>query len=140
MCRKTRLIFFALIFPLEANAQTFPARPVKLIVPSPAGSATDQVARLTGEQRQEALKQPFVVENKPGAQGAIAAEFVAKSPPDGYTVLVTTNTPQAANVSLFKKLPYDPLKDFSPIARLGTTSFMLMARADFPAKNLKELL
>jgi len=118
------------------QAQGYPTRAVKLIVPFPAGSATDQVARLTGQQLQDALKQPFVVENKPGAQGAIAAEAVAKSAPDGYTLLVTTNTPQAANVSLFKKLPYDPVKDFSPIARLGTTSFMLMTKPDFPAKNL----
>ena len=123
-----------------AHAQSYPSKPVKLVVPFPAGSATDQVARLTGQQLQEALKQPFVVENKPGAQGAIAAEFVAKSAPDGYTLLVTTNTPQAANVSLFKKLPYDPVKDFAPIARLGTTSFMLMAKPDFPAKNLPVFL
>lgn len=123
-----------------AHAQPYPNRPVKLIVPFPAGSATDQVARLAGRELQEELKQPFVVENKPGAQGAIAAEAVARSAPDGYTLLVTTNTPQAANVSLFKKLAYDPVKDFAPIARLGTTSFMLMVRPDFPAKTLKEFL
>jgi len=133
-------IFLALIFSLQAGAQSYPSKPVKLVVPFPAGSATDQVARLAGQQLQEALKQPFVVENKPGAQGAIAAEFVAKSAPDGYTLLVTTNTPQAANASLFKHLPYDPVKDFEPVLRLSTTSFMLMAKPDFPAKNLKELL
>jgi tripartite-type tricarboxylate transporter receptor subunit TctC len=137
---KPILIFVALIFTCNANAQSYPSRPVKLVVPFPAGSATDQVARLAGQQLQEALKQPFVVENKPGAQGAIAAEFVAKSAPDGYTLMVTTNTPQAANVSLFKKLPYDPVKDFEPVVRLSTTSFMLMAKPDFPAGNLKDLL
>jgi tripartite-type tricarboxylate transporter receptor subunit TctC len=136
-----RFIFlFSLILSFQVNAQNYPTKPVKLVVPFPAGSATDQVARLAGQQLQEALKQPFVVENKPGAQGAIAAEFVAKSAPDGYTLLVTTNTPQAANVSLFKNLPYDPVKDFEPVVRLSTTSFMLMAKPDFPAKNLKELL
>src|SRR5258706_2021404 len=140
MSMKTGLILLALIFSLQANAQSYPSKPVKLVVPFPAGSATDQVARLAGQQLQEALKQPFVVENKPGAQGAIAAEFVAKSAPDGYTLMVTTNTPQAANVSLFKKLPYDPVKDFEPVVRLSTTSFMLMAKPDFPARNLKELL
>jgi tripartite-type tricarboxylate transporter receptor subunit TctC len=124
---------------LQVHAQ-YPNKPVKLVVPFPAGSATDQVARLAGQQLQEALKQPFVIENKPGAQGAIAAEFVAKSAPDGYTLMMTTNTPQAANVSLFKKLPYDPIKDFEPVVRLSTTSFMLMAKPDFPAGNLKELL
>lgn len=137
---KAGLLFLALIFTSQLNAQSYPSKPVKLVVPFPAGSATDQVARLTGQQLQEALKQPFVVENKPGAQGAIAAEQVAKSPPDGYTILVTTNTPQAANVSLFKKLPYDPVKDFEPVARLGTTSFMLMVKPDFPAKSLKEFI
>jgi tripartite-type tricarboxylate transporter receptor subunit TctC len=137
---KSFWIFFTFIFSLNVDAQSYPSKPVKLVVPFPAGSATDQVARLAGQQLQEALKQPFVVENKPGAQGAIAAEFVAKAAPDGTTLLVTTNTPQAANVSLFKKLPYDPVKDFEPVVRLSTTSFMLMAKPDFPANNLKELL
>jgi tripartite-type tricarboxylate transporter receptor subunit TctC len=81
-----------------------------------------------------------VVENKRVVQGAIASEFIARRAPDGYTLLVTTNTPQAANVSLFKHLPYDPVKDFEPVVRLSTTSFMLLAKPDFPAKNLKELL
>jgi tripartite-type tricarboxylate transporter receptor subunit TctC len=124
----------------NVNAQTYPSKPVKLIVPFPAGSATDHVARLAGSQLQEALGQPFVVENKAGAQGAIAAAEVAKAAPDGYTLMVTTNTPHAANVSLFKKLQYDPVKDFAPITRFGTTSFMLMVKPDFPAKDLKEYL
>jgi tripartite-type tricarboxylate transporter receptor subunit TctC len=134
------LVFLAALNISAVNAQSYPSKPVKLVVPFPAASATDQVARLIGAQLQEALGQPFVVENKAGAQGAIAAAEVAKAAPDGYTLLVTTNTPQAANVSLFKKLNYDPVKDFAPIARLGTTSFMLMVRPDFPAKNLKEFL
>jgi tripartite-type tricarboxylate transporter receptor subunit TctC len=124
----------------NVNAQTYPSKPVKLIVPFPAGSATDHVARLAGSQLQEALGQPFVVENKAGAQGAIAAAEVAKAAPDGYTLMVTTNTAHAANVSLFKKLQYDPVKDFAPITRFGTTSFMLMVKPDFPAKDLKEFL
>jgi tripartite-type tricarboxylate transporter receptor subunit TctC len=125
---------------LHANAQTYPARPVKLVVPFPAGSATDQVARLAGAQMQDALGQPFIVENKAGAQGAIAAAEVAKAAPDGYTLMITTNTPQAANVSLFKKLTYDPVKDFTPITRYGTTAFVLMVRPDFPAKDFKAFL
>ena len=134
---------FALLFSLVATAvqaQSYPTRPVRLVVPFPAGSATDQVARLAGAQLQEALGQPFVVENKAGAQGAIAAAEVAKAQPDGYTLMLTTNTPQAANVSLFKKLNYDPVKDFTPITRYGTTSFMLMVRPDFPAKDLKAFI
>jgi tripartite-type tricarboxylate transporter receptor subunit TctC len=137
-----RLAFFLFSILLSAAgySQPYPSHPVKLIVPFPAGSATDQVARLTGAQLQEALGQPFVVENKAGAQGSIAAAEVAKAAPDGYTLMLTTNTPQAANVSLFKKLNYDPVKDFTPVARVGTTSFMLMVRPDFPAKNLKDFL
>src|SRR4051812_11982946 len=137
-----RFAVFILMFSvfLNAQAQTYPSHPVKLIVPFPAASATDQVARLIGAELQAALGQPFVIENKAGAQGSIAAAEVAKAAPDGYTLLVTTNTPQAANVSLFKKLNYDPVKDFAPIARLGTTSFMLMVRPDFPAKSLKDFL
>ena len=137
-----RAVFFALSIFISSfgNAQTWPSRPVKLVVPFPAGSATDQIGRVIGQQLQEGLGQPFVVENKPGAQGAIAATEVARAAADGYTLMVTTNTPQAANVSLFKKLNYDPVKDFAPIARLGTISFMIMVRPDFPAKNFKEFL
>src|ERR1700741_2640332 len=134
------LVGLSLLIFSHADAQTYPSRPVKLVVPFPAGSATDHVARIAGTQLQEALGQPFVVENKAGAQGSIAAAEVARAAADGLTIMVTTNTPQAANVSLFKKLNYDPVKDFAPIARLGTTSFMLMVRPEFPAKNLKEFL
>jgi tripartite-type tricarboxylate transporter receptor subunit TctC len=135
----TRVLFAAgaLLLAFVASAQNYPTRPVKLIVPFPAGSATDQVARVVGAELQQALGQPFVVENKAGAQGAIAAVEVAKSAPDGYTLMLTTNTPHAANPSLFKKLNYDPVRDFTPITRYGTTSFMLMVRPDFPAKDLK---
>ncbi|HUQ24860.1 MAG TPA: tripartite tricarboxylate transporter substrate-binding protein [Burkholderiales bacterium] len=135
-----KILFLLLAFAAGAHAQTYPSKPVKLIVPFPAGSATDHIARLTGSELQQALGQPVIVENKPGAQGGIAAAEVAKAAPDGYTLMMTTNTPQAANVSLFKKLNYDPVKDFAPIARLGTTSFMLMVRPEFPARNLKEFL
>jgi tripartite-type tricarboxylate transporter receptor subunit TctC len=134
------VLLFVLLGSFQANAQNYPSKPIKLLVPFPAGSATDHIARLTGAELQQALGQPVVVENKPGAQGGIAAAEVAKAAPDGYTLMMTTNTPQAANVSLFKKLNYDPVKDFAPVARLGTTSFMLMVRPDFPAKNLKEFL
>jgi tripartite-type tricarboxylate transporter receptor subunit TctC len=111
-----------------------------VVVPFPAGSATDQIARVIGQELQAALGQPFVVENKPGAQGSIAATEVARVTPDGYTLMVGTNTPLAANPSLFKKLNYDPVKDFAPVARLGTISFMIMVRPDFPAKDFKQFL
>jgi tripartite-type tricarboxylate transporter receptor subunit TctC len=130
----------SLLFAAVASGQTYPNRPVKLLVPFPAGSSTDQVARLLGNDLQKALGQPFVVDNRPGAQGSIAADAVAKSAPDGYTLLLTTNSPLAANVSLFKKLPYDPVKDFAPIARVGVTAFVVMVRPDFQAKTLAELI
>jgi tripartite-type tricarboxylate transporter receptor subunit TctC len=130
----------ACLFTSLLQAQGYPSKPVKLVVPFPAGSATDQIARVIGQELQGALGQPFVVDNKPGAQGTIAAEGVAKSAPDGYTLMVTTNTPQAAAPALFKQLRYDPVKDFAPVARLGTISFMLMVPADFPAKSFKEFL
>ncbi|HEX7384317.1 MAG TPA: tripartite tricarboxylate transporter substrate binding protein [Burkholderiaceae bacterium] len=130
----------ALIFSIDANAQGYPSKLVKLVVPFPAGSATDQIARVLGSELQGAFGHPFVVDNKPGAQGTIAAEGVARSAPDGYTLLVTTNTPQAAAPALFRQLRYDPVKDFAPVARLGTISFMLMVPADFPAKTFREFL
>jgi tripartite-type tricarboxylate transporter receptor subunit TctC len=129
-----------IVFSGGVFSQPYPAKPVKLVVPFPAGSATDQIARVIGNELQGALGQPFVVDNKPGAQGTIAAEGVAKSAPDGYTLMVSTNTPQAAAPALFKQLRYDPVKDFAPIARLGTISFMLMVPADFPAKDFKSFL
>src|SRR5205814_5375827 len=134
------ILVLAALVSAAAFAQNYPTRPVKLVVPFPAGSATDQVARVVGAELQQALRQPFVVENKAGAQGAIAAAEVAKAAPDGYTLMLTTNTPQAANVSLFKKLNYDPVKDFTPITRYGTKRFMLMVRPDFPAKDLKSFI
>ena len=135
-----RISIVLMFFVSAATAQPYPAKPVKLIVPFPAGSATDQIARVIGQELQGALGQPFVVDNKPGAQGTIAAEGVAKSAPDGYTLMVSTNTPQAAAPSLFKQLRYDPVKDFAPIARLGTISFMVMVAADFPAKDFKAFI
>jgi tripartite-type tricarboxylate transporter receptor subunit TctC len=133
-------LLIACALPPAAAAQNYPVKPVRLVVPFPAASATDQVARVLGQQMQDALGQSFVIDNRPGASGSIAATAVAKAAPDGYTLMVTTNTPQAANVSLFKQLSYDPVKDFAPIARLGTISFMLMTRPDFPAQNLKDFM
>ena len=134
------LFLLSMVLSFTANAQSYPTKPVKLVVPFPAGSATDQIARVVGAELQATFGQPFVVENKAGAQGTIAAEGVAKSPADGYTLMVSTNTPQAAAPALFKQLRYDPVKDFAPVARLGTISFMLMVSADFPARTFKDFL
>jgi len=133
---------FLLPLLLALSSTTFaqyPNKSVKIVVPFPAGSATDLVARVVALELQDALKQPFVVENKPGAQGSIATEQVAKGPADGYTLLLPANT-HAAVPSLYKKVPYDAVKDFAPIARLATTSLVLMVRADYPPRNLAEFM
>jgi tripartite-type tricarboxylate transporter receptor subunit TctC len=121
-------------------ARAYPARPVRLIAPFPPGSNADSVARVMADPLQKALGQPFIVENRPGATGSIAADFVAKSAPDGYTLFLTTNSPLVVNGHLFKKLSYDPVKDFAPVTRLGVTGFVVMVRPDFQAKTLAELI
>ncbi len=123
-----------------AVAQGYPSRPIRFIVPFPAGSAPDHIARIVGQHMQQTLGQPIVVDNRPGAQGLIGAAEAVKSTPDGYTVFAGSNTTMAANPSLFKKLPYDPVKDFTPVARLITSALMLVVRADFPARNLSEFV
>ena len=124
----------------QALAQAYPAKPLKFIVPFSAGSATDAVGRIVAQAMGEALGQSISVENKAGANGILGAEAVKASAADGYTFLVTTSTTQAANVSLYKKLSYDPVKDFTPIGKIGETGFILMVQADFPAKDMKEFI
>ncbi|WP_184231663.1 tripartite tricarboxylate transporter substrate binding protein [Bosea sp. WAO] len=124
----------------QALGETFPQRPVTLIVPFPAGSATDAVARKVGEGLQRHLGQGFIVENKAGADGIIAARQVAGAAPDGYTLLITTNTTHAANPSIYRQLPYDPKKDFAPIGGIIRIPYMLAVRADFPASDFAGFL
>ena len=123
-----------------AFAQGYPARPVRMVVPFPAGSATDLAARVMAQQLQSALGQSFVVDNKPGAGGSIAALEVIRAAADGYTLLFSSNSAVASNVALLKSIPYDPLKDFTPIAGIGETMLVLMLKADHPAKNLQEFV
>ena len=123
-----------------AQAQSYPNKPIKFVVPFTAGSATDNVGRIVAQAMGDAWGQTITVENKAGANGILGAEAVKAAPADGYTFLVTTSTTQAANVSLYKKLPYDPVKDFTPIGKMGETGFILMVRNDFPAKDLKEFI
>jgi tripartite-type tricarboxylate transporter receptor subunit TctC len=130
----------ALLFAAHAQAQPYPSKPIRFILPFPTGSATDQIARIVGRDMSETLGQPVVVENKPGAGGAIAAEFVAKSPPDGYILFVGSNTQMAANPGLFKTLSYDPVKDFAPVVRMTTQPSAFLVRPDFPAKNIAEFV
>ena len=120
-------------------AQTWPAKPVKIVTAFAAGSASDMVARLLAQELQTEYGQAFIVENKPGASGIIAAEFVAKAPADGYTFLLSTNTINSGNPHLFKKLPYDPIKDFTPVARVCNFLFVLVVSADQPIKSVADL-
>jgi tripartite-type tricarboxylate transporter receptor subunit TctC len=124
----------------QAMAQAYPSKAIKFVVPFPAGSATDAVGRIVAQAMGEALGQAATVENKAGANGILGAEAVKGAAGDGYTFLVTTSTTQAANVSLYKKLPYDPVKDFTPIGKIGETGFILMVKSDFPAKDMKEFI
>src|SRR5882672_9232857 len=118
----------------HANAaDDYPTRQIKIIVPFPAGAGPDQVQRL-----QEELGQTVVIENRSGALGSLGAQEVARSAPDGYTLLMGTNTTQASNVAMLKNLPYDPAKDFAPIIRTITTAMVLLVKPDFPARNLKQ--
>jgi tripartite-type tricarboxylate transporter receptor subunit TctC len=128
------------IFSAVAHAQTFPSKQIRFVVPFPAGSATDAVGRVVGQAMSEALGQPITVENKAGAQGTIGAKDVKDAPGDGYTLLVTTSTTQAAVTSLMKSVPYDPVKDFTPIGKIGTTPFVLITQQTFPANDLKGLI
>jgi tripartite-type tricarboxylate transporter receptor subunit TctC len=123
-----------------ASADEYPARQIKIIVPFPAGAGPDQVARMLGQYLQEAFGQTVVIENRAGALGSIGAQEVARSAPDGYTLLMGTNTTQAANVAMLKNLPYDPANDFAPIVRTTTTAMVLVVKPDFPAKNLAQFM
>jgi len=124
----------------SAHGQTYPSKPIKVIIPFVAGGSSDIVGRAVAAKFQEFLGQPGVVENKPGANGAIAAEFVAKSDPDGYTILVGSIGVFSINAALFKDLRYNPVRDFAPITLAVTTPNVLVTRPDLPANSMKELV
>ncbi len=124
----------------KAFAQAFPSKPIKIVVPFAAGSATDLTARGLGAKLQEILKQPIIVDDRPGASGQLGASAVATAPADGYTLMMGTNTTNAANGALFKQLSYDPEKDFAPIMRCVTGVNALVVNNDLPAKTVAELV
>jgi len=126
--------------PVIASAQAFPAKTVTFVVPFAAGTATDQIARALANGVTAETKQAVIIDNKAGASGFIASQQVAKAAPDGYTVLITTNTTHAANEHLFKKLPYDPVKDFAPITALGKGGQIMVVNPAFPAKTVAEFI
>jgi len=134
------LACFAATLALGAHAQTWPAKPIRIVIPFVAGGSSDIVGRAIGSKFQELLGQPAVVENRPGANGAIAAEFVAKSDPDGYTVLVGSIGVFSINAALFKDLRYNPVRDFAPITLAVTTPNVLITKPGLKAGSLKELV
>ena len=122
------------------SAQAYPSKPIKAVVPFAAGSATDQIARAFAAKIGEILEQPVVVENKVGVNGMLGADAVAKAAPDGYTILIGTNSTNAALKSLMKKLPYDQDTAFAPVAYLGSVPLIVAINNDVPAKTLKEFV
>src|SRR5262245_40856893 len=125
---------------LSAQAQTYPTRPIRVIVGLPAGSGGDGIARFYSDKLSELAGKPVIVENKPGMILSAGADAVAKAPLDGYTVLITSATSShAANLFMFKKLPYDPIKDFTPVVTLQKGYFILVVRAEAPWKTVAEL-
>ncbi len=124
---------------VQAQPQSYPTRPVKIILPFGPGSATDVMARSLGDELKNIYNQPFVIDYKAGASGQIGAEALVKSAPDGYTLFIGTNSIHSANPFLFKKLNYDPIKDFSPISYLVTYSSVLVTSPGLPVSNVREL-
>jgi len=129
----------AVAIAVPVSAQEFPSRPVKIVVPQTPGGASDDLARIVGQKLSEKWQQPVVVENRPGAGGNLGMEFVAQAPADGYTLLMSYVGSHAINAALYKKLPFDPERDFAPVATLATLPFVLVARPDAPFKTVREL-
>jgi tripartite-type tricarboxylate transporter receptor subunit TctC len=129
------LLFFA----VSAYGQ-YPVKPIRVVVPFPAGSATDTITRVLAQSVSQSIGQALVVENKAGADGAIAAGDVAKAPPDGYTLIMATNSPMSAVPAMKKNPPYDPVADFTPITDIGRYTFFIVVHPSVPARTLKELI
>ena len=125
---------------LAQSAATYPSKAIRIVVPYSAGGGIDVISRVIGERLSRSLGQPVLIDNKPGAGTILAAEFVARAPADGYTLMVTSDSTLTINQHLYAKLPYDPVKDFSPITQLVLLNQLLLANPAVPANNLKELV
>jgi tripartite-type tricarboxylate transporter receptor subunit TctC len=125
---------------LPAHAQTYPDRTIRIIVPFAAGGSTDIVARTTSQKLSERLRQSVVIDNRGGGGGNIGSDIVAKAPPDGYTLLIGTVGSLAINPTLYKKMPYDPLKDLTPIGYIGSTPHLLVVHPSLPTRSVRELV
>jgi tripartite-type tricarboxylate transporter receptor subunit TctC len=134
------ILVLMLLLPMRSWADDYPSRTLKIIVPFEPGGGNDLLARIIGEKLSESLRQPVIIDNRPGAGTQIGAELVARAAPDGYTLLSTSLTTYALNPSLYKTLPYDPAKDFAPISLTGRFAFLLVANPAFPANSLEQLI
>lgn len=130
----------ALAWAAPAVAQDYPSRSVSFVVPYAAGGATDMLARLLGQNLEQALGRPFVVENRPGGSSALAAGYVSKATADGYTILMATSTTMAINASVFSKLDYKPLADLTPVALIANSPFVLVVNNDLPVRSVADLV
>ena len=140
LTRRLMIVAAASLCSAAALAQPYPNKPIRAVVPFAAGSATDQIGRAFAEKMSQTLGQQVVVDNKPGASGMLGADIVAKAPADGYTILIGTNSTNAALKFLMKKLPYDQDTAFAPVAYIGSVPLMVAVNNDFPAKTLKEFV
>ena len=140
LTRRLMIVAAASLCSAAALAQPYPNKPIRAVVPFAAGSATDQIGRAFAEKMSQTLGQQVVVDNKPGASGMLGADIVAKAPNDGYTILIGTNSTNAALKFLMKKLPYDQDTAFAPVAYIGSVPLMVAVNNDFPAKTLKEFV
>jgi tripartite-type tricarboxylate transporter receptor subunit TctC len=134
------VLLLLLLLPQIGRTQDYPAKPVKIVVPYSAGGNADILGRTLAQKLGDGLKQPFVVENRAGANGGIGSDFVAKSAPDGYTLLVTASGPITVNPTLYKSVPYDPIKDFAPISECAVYQYALVTLADSPWKSIADIV
>ena len=139
LCIATAVCLAAATLPAAAQAD-YPNKPVRMLIGFPPGQATDTLGRAVAQKLSQQLGQQFVVENKPGAAGIIATQAAMSSPPDGYTLLISSSGPLAVNPGLYSKLPYDPIKDFTPVAGIAIVPLILVTNPSFPATSLKELV
>jgi tripartite-type tricarboxylate transporter receptor subunit TctC len=137
---KRLLLAIALLVPLAAAAQPYPSKPIRFVVPYPAGGPLDTVARIVGERVSENLGEPVIVENKAGAGGNIGADLVAKSAPDGYTILMGAVATHAINPSLYSSMPYDAQKDFIPVTQIASTPNVLVVNPALPVHDVAEFV
>ena len=138
-----RLCLIAVLFfaaPLAHANDAYPNKPIRFVVPYAPGGASDVTARLLGQKMTEAWGQTVAVDNRAGANGIVALEFVAKSPADGYTILMANLGPNAINPAVYSKLPYDPVKDFAPISLMSKRPYILMVHPSLPVKNIQEYI